>query len=57
MRSKYDVDVRRVAGEFGGGGHKNASGFTVAGPLGEVRDRIVQRIVGAIEAGLETRPE
>jgi phosphoesterase RecJ-like protein len=57
MRSKYDVDVRKVAGEFGGGGHKNASGFTVAGPLAEVRDRIVQRIVGAIETGLETRPD
>ena len=31
MRSKYDVDVRVVASEFGGGGHKNAAGFTVAG--------------------------
>ena len=40
MRSKYDVDVRRVASEFGGGGHKNASGFTVSGPLSAVRDRI-----------------
>src|SRR5687767_4942815 len=29
MRSKYDVDVRRVASTFGGGGHKNAAGFTV----------------------------
>ena len=33
MRSKYDVDVRLVASAFGGGGHKNAAGFTVAGPL------------------------
>ena len=33
MRSKDDVDVRVVASEFGGGGHKNAAGFTVAGPL------------------------
>lgn len=57
MRSKYDVDVRKVASEFGGGGHKNASGFTVAGPLTQVRDTIVQRIVSAIASGLETRPE
>ncbi len=56
MRSKYDVDVRKVANEFGGGGHKNAAGFTVAGPLEAVRDDIVQRIVGAIERGLQTRP-
>ena len=56
MRSKYDVDVRQVASEFGGGGHKNAAGFTVQGALGDVRDRIVRRIVGAIAEGLQTRP-
>ena len=56
MRSKYDVDVRRVANEFGGGGHKNAAGFTVNGRLKDVRDGIVQRLVGAIAEGLETRP-
>lgn len=57
MRSKYDVDVRMVASEFGGGGHKNAAGFTVAGPLATVRDGVVERIVKAIAQGLETRPE
>ena len=30
MRSKYDVDVRSVASRHGGGGHKNAAGFTHA---------------------------
>ena len=56
MRSKYDVDVRVVASEFGGGGHKNAAGFTVAGSLDEVRPRIVRRLVAAVDQGLETRP-
>jgi phosphoesterase RecJ-like protein len=56
MRSKYDVDVRKVAGEYGGGGHKNAAGFTVDGPLHAVRNDIVQRLVKAIAEGLETRP-
>ena len=56
MRSKYDVDVRRVASEFGGGGHKNAAGFTVSGPLSAVRDRVVTHIVSAIAEGLESRP-
>ena len=56
MRSKYDVDVRQVASEFGGGGHKNAAGFTVTGDLADVRTDIVQRIVRAIEHGLESRP-
>jgi phosphoesterase RecJ-like protein len=56
MRSKYDVDVRKVANAFGGGGHKNAAGFTVDGPLHAVRNGIVQRLVDAIAEGLETRP-
>jgi phosphoesterase RecJ-like protein len=56
MRSKYDVDVRLVANEYGGGGHKNAAGFTIAGPLEPVRDGIIRRLVRAIAEGLQTRP-
>jgi phosphoesterase RecJ-like protein len=56
MRSKYDVDVRAVAGQFGGGGHKNAAGFTVTEPLDRVRPRIIQLLVDAIESGLKSRP-
>jgi bifunctional oligoribonuclease and PAP phosphatase NrnA len=56
MRSKYDVDVRRVAGLFGGGGHKNAAGFTVTGSLDEIRPRIVALLVEAIAHGLQSRP-
>jgi nanoRNase/pAp phosphatase (c-di-AMP/oligoRNAs hydrolase) len=56
MRSKYDVDVRMVASEFGGGGHKNAAGFMVPGRLGEVQDRVVQRLTRAVDEGLRTRP-
>jgi phosphoesterase RecJ-like protein len=56
MRSKYEVDVRRVASEFGGGGHKNAAGFTVKGPLASVRSHIHERLVVAVNEGLESRP-
>lgn len=56
MRSKYDVDVRLVASAFGGGGHKNAAGFTVPGRLPDVRDRVLERVVTAIDEGLQTRP-
>ena len=52
MRSKYDVDVRKVANAFGGGGHKNAAGFTVEGQLADVRADILARIVAAISDGL-----
>jgi phosphoesterase RecJ-like protein len=56
MRSKYDVDVRQVAASFGGGGHKNAAGFTVTGSLADVRPHIVGLLVAAIAQGLESRP-
>ena len=56
MRSKYDVDVRLVANVFGGGGHKNASGFTVDGPLDRVRADILARVISAISEGLQSRP-
>jgi bifunctional oligoribonuclease and PAP phosphatase NrnA len=56
VRSKYDVDVRMVANAFGGGGHKNAAGFTVSGPLDQVRGPILERLAEAIAQGLQTRP-
>jgi phosphoesterase RecJ-like protein len=56
MRSKYDVDVRYVANQFGGGGHKNAAGFTVNGRLADVRPRIIELLKDAIAHGLQTRP-
>jgi bifunctional oligoribonuclease and PAP phosphatase NrnA len=57
LRSKYDVDVRTIASRHGGGGHKNAAGFTVRGPLDEVRSGILQEIEQAIAAGMESRPQ
>jgi phosphoesterase RecJ-like protein len=33
FRSRGTVNVNHVAGEFGGGGHRNASGATLDGPL------------------------
>jgi phosphoesterase RecJ-like protein len=56
MRSKYDVDVRAVAKEYGGGGHTNAAGFTVTGTLAQMRPVILDRVIGAIREGLQTRP-
>jgi bifunctional oligoribonuclease and PAP phosphatase NrnA len=56
MRSKYDVDVRSVAARHGGGGHKNAAGFKVKGPLAAVRDGILKELADAIALGIQTRP-
>jgi phosphoesterase RecJ-like protein len=49
LRSKYDVDVRAVANEFGGGGHKNAAGCTVAGAIDAVQKLFIERLEQAIE--------
>ena len=57
LRSKYDVDVRSVASRHGGGGHKNAAGFTVKGPLEAVQAAIIREIQRAIAAGIESRPQ
>jgi bifunctional oligoribonuclease and PAP phosphatase NrnA len=56
MRSKYDVDVRTVASRHGGGGHKNAAGFSVPGPLNAVRGGIIGELTEAIALGLQSRP-
>jgi phosphoesterase RecJ-like protein len=44
LRSKGDIDVGRVARAFGGGGHKNAAGCTLEGPLARAREMILERI-------------
>jgi phosphoesterase RecJ-like protein len=48
LRSKGDLDVRTIAGVFGGGGHRNASGFTVEGDAGQVRDEVIDRMTQAL---------
>jgi len=57
MRSKYDVDVRLVASEHGGGGHRNAAGFTVPGPLAAVRPQIIARLGKAIAEGMHRQED
>jgi phosphoesterase RecJ-like protein len=49
MRSKGDVDINAVARQFGGGGHKNASGCSAAGPYAAVRQSFQQKILEQIE--------
>jgi phosphoesterase RecJ-like protein len=44
LRSKGAIDVGQIARHFGGGGHKNASGCTLTGPLDEVRATILAEL-------------
>lgn len=48
LRSKGAVNVARIASEFGGGGHRNASGCSLEGPFLEVRRRLIERIQQAL---------
>jgi phosphoesterase RecJ-like protein len=48
LRSKGAIDVRAVASLWGGGGHANAAGCTVAGDAGEVREALVAALGEAI---------
>lgn len=43
LRSKGDLDVQRMASEFGGGGHRNASGIVMQGAFAEVVDKVTRR--------------
>ena len=54
LRSKGDIDVNAVAKEFGGGGHKNASGCSVRGTFEQWKPVFEQKVTAAIEA-LSTR--
>ncbi len=51
LRSKAGFDVHRLAGEFGGGGHRNASGIVMSGGLDAVRRAVVERAGAALAAG------
>ncbi|MFQ5740110.1 MAG: bifunctional oligoribonuclease/PAP phosphatase NrnA [Acidobacteriota bacterium] len=44
LRSKDHYDVGRVAARLGGGGHKNAAGLSLSGPLPEVRKEVLSRL-------------
>jgi phosphoesterase RecJ-like protein len=48
LRGKGDVDVSRIAAKFGGGGHPNAAGCSVTGPLAEV----TRDVLAAVRAAL-----
>lgn len=44
LRGKGDVDVRALAGEFGGGGHRAAAGFSLACSLPEAIQTMTSRL-------------
>ncbi len=51
MRCKPGYDVSRVAFSVGGGGHKQAAGATIPGPLEAARERILPLLQEAVAQG------
>ncbi len=50
LRSKYGIDVSRVCGYFGGGGHYAASGCLIEGSLEDVKKRVYDQCRKAIQS-------
>jgi phosphoesterase RecJ-like protein len=44
LRSKANIDVRQVAVFYGGGGHRNAAGFSTAIPQSELESKLLKQI-------------
>lgn len=49
LRSKGDVNVARIAEQFGGGGHRNAAGCTLKGSWDEIEQQVVPLLRDAVE--------
>jgi phosphoesterase RecJ-like protein len=49
LRSRGDVDVRKVAEIFGGGGHTAAAGLLVAGAL----DGVMRSVLDALQQAMQ----
>jgi phosphoesterase RecJ-like protein len=49
LRSRGTVDVSAIARSFGGGGHRNASGATLDGTVAEVRAKILEQVLHALD--------
>jgi phosphoesterase RecJ-like protein len=51
FRSRMGLDVATLAKQFGGGGHKQASGATLTGPLSEATQRVLNAFRAMLAAG------
>ena len=52
LRSKGHVDVSKVAEKFGGGGHRSASGHSMAGPLERAQNLVLSALRTQMAASL-----
>jgi phosphoesterase RecJ-like protein len=55
MRSKGDIDINAVAKQFGGGGHKNASGCSALGRFEDLKVLFREKITEQIDKAVGSR--
>jgi phosphoesterase RecJ-like protein len=48
LRSKGNLDVHKLATEFGGGGHRNASGIVIEGRIEEIVETVTARLIALL---------
>ena len=60
LRSKNDLDVSIIAGQFGGGGHRKAAGCRMVGSLESLQEQVVLIVSSALTGNfpekISTRP-
>ncbi|MDW7997858.1 MAG: bifunctional oligoribonuclease/PAP phosphatase NrnA [Thermodesulfovibrio sp.] len=44
IRSKGELDISKIAEEFGGGGHKNAAGYRIKDSFEEARNKLIEKM-------------
>jgi phosphoesterase RecJ-like protein len=49
LRGKGEVPVNRIAHRFGGGGHENAAGCTLPGPLASAKATLLEAVKQALD--------
>jgi phosphoesterase RecJ-like protein len=49
LRSRSNLDVNAIAAQFGGGGHKAASGVRYRGPLSEAEPKVIEAVIAAMK--------
>ena len=56
MRSKNNVDVRQIAVSYGGGGHRNAAGFSTDVAQPELESKLLTQIRKALDSSTDLNP-
>ena len=57
MRSKNNVDVRQIAVSYGGGGHRNAAGFSTDAAQPELESKLLTQVQKALDSPTNLNPK